>query len=564
MLAEVVPINDLESTRQRSYITHDRIQDLTFRPDGTMKKPEGGATIANFYDYVPNALPSNPVNKSIETAPVRNAASAVADQLIQNTTNENIYMRGSGPYQGAFKERLVSSDGPPVIRSGPFLFQPYLNTESIYNDNFFYDIKPRRNSQLLNTNPGFDMDYQPNAQTKIKAYFGYEEHLYTTSVVPDYKDEHAGFSVQLNPLGLSALTLTFEDLFDNYGNTVQNNLASQFDIKNLQFRTGIAYATNSLPVSLRYKSDRLALEAQYTLDTITYRTEKENSTLQNKYDLRAAYSVVEDYLNVFSDYKCVDTSYTNANKDNFLFQEAGAGISGKFEHLTYRLKLDYNTNELLNTGKTDSEPGYSVDLSYIRSRRLDFSIFANRDLTPGVLTGGILGESQGALVNLRPLMRGQFTLTAVQQESQFTSSIDRLKSLALIYRHTFLGWVEPKVGVTYSRLNSSGTFAFITGGNPVGIVPRQETTWTGSGSVGLAPSPRVHASLNYYHEVISSDQVTDRLAGQTTDRLTAEYEYRINYFSKANAGYDYVQRENAQIPGKIKSNEFRIGMQLSW
>ncbi len=55
-------------------------------------------------------------------------------------------------------------------------------------------------------------------------------------------------SIRVKHFGAEGLTFSISELYNQIGNTVLNPLADQFDINNLEFRTGTRYVTNSLPV----------------------------------------------------------------------------------------------------------------------------------------------------------------------------------------------------------------------------------------------------------------------------------------------------------------------------
>ena len=145
----------------------------------------------------------------------------------------------------------------PFLHSGPFAFQASMSFDNFLSDNFFGSPGHARTSWLRNYSPGFKINYTPNGQTNISAFYNATMHDFSSSVERDYYDEAGGVSINIKHFGMEGLSFGISDLYTQVGNTIVNPLASTFDTNNLEFQTGARYATNSLPVTFKYNTGNL-------------------------------------------------------------------------------------------------------------------------------------------------------------------------------------------------------------------------------------------------------------------------------------------------------------------
>ena len=499
--------------------------------------------IARFSDYVPSApIDSRPLNKN--NLVTENYASPVANELVRDSSNENIYMQGSSPVLFNGQPRGEA----PVLHSGPWAFHPAVGIENFLNDNFNGSVTNKRDSWLRNESAAFAMLYSPNKNVAVNAYYNFTMHDYSTTVVRDYYDESAGLTLRLNHFGVEGLSFNLSEAYNQYGNTVLSPLADQFDLNNLEIRTGQRYSTNAVPVSLQYETGPWSLEAGYEYDSTEYFSRK-NSDLdaqQEAAKLRAAYAIIDQQLNFFTEYYFNYTRYPSDALKDYDFQRIAAGVAGTVGGLTYRARAGCHIENELQTNSTFAKPALSADLNYVFSPRLDVSVFANHQLDVGVLTGRTVTDAFGGIIDLHPMKRGTLFLTAVDQKTARITGKDSVKTLDLGYRHTILRRLEPRLGVKYTEQ--------ITGLNT------SEKFLTGYAGIGVRVGPRSSADLDYYHE----NRTLAAQATRVTDRLTAVYNYRINLLSKINLGYDRAERRDTRFVGTVKIDELRVGVNLSW
>lgn len=499
--------------------------------------------IARVSDYVQSApIDSRPLNKSNPVT--ENYASPVANELVRDASNENIFQQGSNP--------VLFNGQPggeaPVLRSGPWAFHPAVSVENFLNDNFFGSVQNRRDSWLRNESAAFSTLYTPNKNVSLSAYYNFTMHDYSTTVVRDYYDENAGLALRLNHFGAEGLSFNLGEAYNQFGNTVLSPLADQFDLNSLEIRTGQRYSTNAVPVSLQYEAGPWSLEAGYEYDSTEYFSRK-NSDLDAQQEiakLRAAYAIIDKQLNFFTEYYFNYTRYPSDAVKDYDFQRIAAGVAGTFGRLTYRARAGWHIENELQTNSTYAQPALSADVNYVFSPRVEVSAFVNRQLDVGLVTGRTLTDSLGGIVNIHAMKRGTLTLAAVDQKTERVGGADRLKSADLGYKHTILRRLEPRLGVKYSE-QSTASSAF-------------DILITGYAGMGVKIGPRSSANLDYYHE----NRALAVNATRVTDRLTAAYNYRINLLSKINVGYDRVERRDSRFAGTVKIDELRIGVNLSW
>ena len=517
------------------------------------KKPEPEATPtaprpAAFSDYVPPSPIASPLNRNLFPI-VENSASPVANQLVQAVSNEAIFQTGAAPRPPTLFYRAAErGDATPQLRSGPFLFHTGITIENVFSDNFFGTVRGERASWLRNYTPIFSLTYEPNKNMVVDTSYSFTMHDYSTTVTRDYYDENASIGIKLAHFGIDGLTFNIGNVYNQTGNTIINPLADRFDISNLEFVTGTRFSTDSLPILFTYNAGPVTLEAGYTYYATDYFSDEHaiNDAQQHLVSLRGSYDVLPTYLNFFGEYSFNHTLYPSFKQNNFNFQRVFTGIKGKLDNFTYQIKTGYAIFDPLETGDVVAHPLLSGDFGYAYSPRFDFSLFGNRTFDSGVLTNARVTDSYGGYVNLRPMLRGVLSLSHVWQSQSGRNTEDSIESSALTYKHKILNLIEPRIGVKYTVEDFVGS--------------TQDITWTGSAAMGFSISPRTAASIDFYHEDTQRSDKSKRI----TDRLTAGYTYKINFFSSVSLGYDHALRRNTDAGGNVQINELRINVNLAW
>ncbi|HLX62008.1 MAG TPA: hypothetical protein VKX17_12070 [Planctomycetota bacterium] len=503
---------------------------------------------ATFSDYVPIAPVYSPVTKALNQV-VENSSSPVANQLVQTVTNESIFQPGAGPHPTVQPYSVPGAEGPPPLRSGPFLFHTGITVENFLNDNYFGSVTNPRASWLRNYSPNFSLSYQADGAPSIDMYYNATIHDYSTSVERDYYDESTGISIRIKRFGIDGLSFNIADAYNQTGNTIVNPLADQFDINSLEFRLGTRYATNSLPVGFRYAAGPLTLEATYSYDVTDYFSKANNASdaQQHTGTLRGSYDITPDHCTAFGECSYNYTRYPDNLAADYDFARLYAGVRGRFDSVTYQVKTGYSLVDHLATGTTLAHPLLAADVGYAYSPRFDFSLFANHSYEEGVLTGEQLTDAYGGTINIHPMLRGVLSISHIfQRTDRATTGLDRVAASELNYKHTILGWLEPHLGTKYSLESVSGG--------------TRDNVFTGLGGIGFVLKPNAVASVDYYHE----DRERSDKSKRITDRLTCGYTYKINHFSTANFGYDHALRRDTLDGGNIRINELRLNISVQW
>jgi len=520
------------------------------KPETTTDPKPGESVVAprpaTFTDYLQtSSLFSTPFRPAFQV--VENKTSAVANALVRDSANESVFLQGGGPQQAATDSTPLAGD-VPFLHSGPFAFRASMSLDNYLSDNFFGAPGHARTSWLRNYTPGIKINYTPNEQTNVSAFYNATLHDFSSSVERDYYDETGGVSINIKHFGIEGLSFGISDLYTQIGNTIVNPLASTFDTNNLEFKTGSRYAMNSLPVTFKYSTGNLNLEAAYAYDIVDYfgTNNKELDAQQHTGRFGGSYDISPGHCTVFGETSFQYTRYPSSGRKDFDFLNMYVGIRGKFDHLTYQVKLGGSAYDALGPGTITGRPLLSMEARYEYSPHFDVTAIGTRSLETGVMTEGSKVDSYGGSVNIRPMLRGTLTLSHVWQDTfRLTGSDQQIETSALSYRHKILGWLEPRLGMKYSLSSSAGS--------------NYETTWTGSSGIGFKLQSRGRADVDYYHEDLFG--VIHR---QTTDRWTTGYSYKFNRAGVATFGYDHALRRSSDLHRHIQINELRFGINLNW
>ncbi len=515
-------------------------------PPDSVSNPTVAPHPATFTDYLPTSdLFLSPIRTVYPV--VENKTSAVANQLVRNSSNESIFVQGAGPRQAPL-DAIPLGEDVPFLHNGPLAFRTSMGFENFLNDNFFGSPTHARTSWLRNYTPGFTMSYTPNGQTSVNAFYNATLHDFSSSVERDYYDESGGVSITVKHFGVDGLSFNISDLYNQIGNTIVNPLSSTFDVNNLEFQTGTRYATNSLPVSFRYNSGALSLEGSYAYDVVDYfgQLHEENDAQQHTGTIRGAYDVSPGNLSVFGESNFQYTRHPSAGLKDFDFLNVFAGLRGRFDNVTYMVKVGGCAFDALGTGTTTGRPVLATEARYDYSPRLSVTVFGTRSIETGVLTGGSKVDSYGAAINIKPMMQGQLSLSHVWQDSfRLTGANQLIETTELQYKHKILGWMEPRLGMKYS-IRGDGAKS-------------NDTIWTGLAGIAFKVQARGFADVDYYHE-----DTVGPTRRQITDRWSTGYTHKINMFAKATFGFEHALRRESDLHGHVRIEELRFGINMTW
>ena len=531
----------LREDQPKPKLVPDAVPDANGPPTPAAPRP------ATFTDYLPtSSLFSSPARTAFPI--VENKTSQVANQLVRDSSNESIFLQGTGP-KPATLDAIPLGNDVPFLHTGPFAFRTSMGIENYFNDNFFGSATNPRSSWLRNYTPGFSMTYNPNAQVSGSAFYSATLHDYSTTVERDYYDESGGASITVRHFGVEGLSFSLSDLYTQIGNTIVNPLASSFDVNNLEFRTGTRYATNSLPVAFKYNAGPLTLEAVYAYDVIDYfgQLHESDDAQQHTGTFRGTYDVSPGHFAIFGESNFMYVRYPSAANRDFDFVNLYTGVRGRFDNLTYQVKTGYCAYDALGRGTITARPVLATEARYEMTSRVDLTVFGTRAIETGLLTEGSKVDSYGAALNIRPMLRGQLTLSHVWQNTTRLSSrsVQQIETTELGYRHRILGWLEPRLGMKYS-LQGNG-------------IRGDDKIWTGLAGIGIKIQSRARADVDYYHEDLLG--ATHR---QITDRWSNSFSYRISKMATGTFGLDHAFRRDTNLHSHINLDELRLGINLTW
>ena len=443
----------------------------------------------------------------------------------------------------------------PTLKSGPNVFHPSFTHAEIFNDNFFGTNTNPRESYLLNYSPGFAMKATPHEGIEMNSSSLFTYHEYTTSVVPSYFDFTTSNDLRIKHFFIEDLSFSLGDVYTQVGDTVLNPLAEQIDVQSIEIVTGERYESNSAPLALKYKSEKMILNAAYTNNVTDYFSSRAAafSYIQSISAIDGEYRFLPN-LSLFGKYSFIETNYGDNPAANFNLQNSMLGVKGKTNGLDFTLGGGFNSENSNNRADDITVPGYVANLSYTPSEHLNFTLLASKNLDVGVRTGQYITTINAAVLNLKPIKDSLLSLTAGDQDKKYQTGDERIKSTGITFNYNIGHFIKPVLGVTYVHEDLLG----------------------GTQQIGFTYSASVNYKMGYFVLINAGALREDVIfAGhrRVTDTYNLTFDCRITHWASANMALNHTDQDNLGVfpapngtgtGGDVKVNTLRFGFRLTW